>query len=241
MDTIYDFAAAEVVVSLGSDFMASGPAHLRYCREFMTRRQSAIRSRDVSMNRLYVVENCPTITGAVADHRIPLRAADVKQFAAQLAGELQVLEPHETQRISYSRWVAAIARDLKAHRGASIVIAGDGQPPIVHAMAHALNDSLGNVGRTVKYIEPVASASRDQLADLAELTDQMSAGKIEMLLILGGNPVFNAPADLEFAKHLQRVPLRVHLGLYQDETAAKCDWHLPESHFLEAWGDAPRI
>jgi MoCo/4Fe-4S cofactor protein with predicted Tat translocation signal len=237
VDTIYDFAAAEVVVSLGSDFMSSGPAHLRYAREFMSRRQSAIRSHGTVMNRLYVVENCPTITGAVADHRIPIRATDVQHFAAELAGELQVLDPQKGATEN-SRWTAAIARDLKAHRGASIVIAGDGQPPIVHALAHALNDSLGNVGHIVKYIEPVASASRDQLAELSELAEQMSAGKIETLLILGGNPVFNAPADLEFAKHLQRVPLRVHLGLHQDETAAACDWHLPESHFLEAWGDA---
>jgi MoCo/4Fe-4S cofactor protein with predicted Tat translocation signal len=237
VDAIYDFAAADVVVSLGSDFMANGPAHLRYSREFMTRRQSAIRSRDTSMNRLYVVENCPTITGAVADHRIRLRAVDVQRFAAQLAGDLQVVE-QQNATTQYVRWTTAIARDLQAHRGASIVIAGDGQPPIVHALADALNEALGNIGYTVRYIEPVASAPRDQMAELLELTDQMSAGKIETLLILGGNPVFNAPVDLQFAKHLKRVPLRVHLGLHRDETAAECDWHLPQSHFLEAWGDA---
>jgi MoCo/4Fe-4S cofactor protein with predicted Tat translocation signal len=237
VDAIYDFTAADVAVSLGSDFMSNGPAHLRYCREFMSRRQSAIRSRDASMNRLYVIENCPTVTGAAADHRLPIRAADIAQFAAQLAGRLQVLDAIKGPT-EYARWAAAIARDLKAHRGASIVIAGNGQPAIVHALTHALNDFLGNVGRTVKYIEPIASAPRDQLGELAELAEEMSAGKIKTLLILGGNPVFDAPADLEFAKHLQRVPLRVHLGLHQNETAAACDWHLPESHFLEAWGDA---
>jgi Fe-S-cluster-containing dehydrogenase component len=237
VDTIYDFAAADVVVSLGSDVMANGPACLRYSRQFMTRRQAAIRSRDTAMNRLYVVESCPTITGAVADHRIPIRAADVQQFAAQLASELKILN-QQNGGDQNPRSIAAIARDLQAHRGMSIVIAGDGQPPIVHAMAHALNDALGNVGRTIKYIEPVESAPRDQLADLAGLTNQMSAGRIDTLLIVGGNPVFNAPADLQFAEHLQRVPLKVHLGLYQDETAAQCDWHLPQAHFLEAWGDA---
>jgi MoCo/4Fe-4S cofactor protein with predicted Tat translocation signal len=237
VDTIYDFAAADIVVSLASDFMANSGAHLRYAREFMTRRQTAIRSHGSAMNRLYVVESCPTVTGAAADHRIPIRATDVAQFATQLAAELQILD-RQSAATQYSHWVGAIARDLKAHRGASIVITGDGQPPMVHAIAHALNDALGNVSRTVTYIEPVQSTLRDQLADLAELTTQMSAGKIETLLILGGNPLFNAPADLEFANHLQRVPLRVHLGLYQDETAAQCDWHLPQSHFLEAWGDA---
>ena len=237
VDTIYDFAAADVVVSLGSDFMTNGPACLRYSRQFMTRRQDAIRSRGIGMNRLYVIESCPTITGAVADHRIPSRAADVVQFAAQLAGELKILD-QQNGAAQHARPIAAIARDLQSHRGTSIVIAGDGQPPIVHAMAHVLNDALGNVGRTIKYIEPVESVPRDQQADLAELTNQMSSGKVETLLIISGNPVFNAPADLQFAEHLQRVPLRVHLGLYQDETAAQCDWHLPQAHFLEAWGDA---
>jgi MoCo/4Fe-4S cofactor protein with predicted Tat translocation signal len=236
-ETIYEFAAADVVVSLGSDFMSNGPAHLRYSREFMTRRQQAARSNEAAMNRLYAVESCPTVTGAVADHRISIRATDVKQFAAELASELQVVAQQNPAK-QYTRWTTAIARDLKAHRGTSIVIAGDGQPPIVHAMAHALNDALGNVGHTVKYIEAAGWNSRDQLAELAELTNQMSAGKIATLLILGGNPVFNAPADLEFAQHLQRVPLRVHLGLYQDETCEKCDWHIPQSHYLEAWGDA---
>ena len=134
--------------------------------------------------------------------------------------------------------MAAIAKDLNAHRGASVIIAGDAQPPLVHAVAHALNDALGNVGRTVKYITPVEVTPRDQFADLKALANDMSAGHVEMLMILGGNPVYDAPADLDFATQLQHVPRRVHLGLYQDETAAQCDWHLPQAHFLEAWGDA---
>jgi molybdopterin-containing oxidoreductase family iron-sulfur binding subunit len=138
----------------------------------------------------------------------------------------------------FSRWVTAIAKDLNAHRGSSVIIAGDGQPPVVHALAHAMNDAIGNVGRTVKYIAPVEANPRDQFADLKSLAQDMSAGHVEMLVILGGNPVYDAPTDLEFAAQLQRVPQRVHLGLYQDETAAQCDWHLPQAHFLEAWDDS---
>src|SRR5262249_20440347 len=158
------------------------------------------------------------------------------EFALALANQLKW--PVQPRGAKFTRWVNAIAKDLRAHHGASAIIAGEGQPPIVHALAHALNDALGNVGRTVKYIAPVAANPRDQFADLKSLMGGMSAGRVEMLIILGGNPVYDAPADLDFAAQLQRVPQRVHLGLYQDETAAQCDWHLPQAHFLEAWGDA---
>jgi MoCo/4Fe-4S cofactor protein with predicted Tat translocation signal len=237
VDTVYDFSAAEIVVALDADFMGIGPAHLRYTRDFMAKRRAASAAGGPVMNRLYVAESCPTVTGAAADHRIATRAGNVMQFAVELASELQLsnIQPAGAQ---YHRLVAAIAKDLNAHRGASVIIAGEGQPPIVHAVAHALNDALGNVGRTVKYIAPVEANPRDQIADLKSLVGDMSAGRVEMLVILGGNPVYDAPADLEFAAQLQHVPQRVHLGLYQDETAAQCDWHLPQAHFLEAWGDA---
>src|SRR5205807_5271981 len=102
----------------------------------------------------------------------------------------------------------------------------------------ALNAHLGNVGKTVTYIVPIEARPEDQTGKLSELVRDMKDGRVDILLILGVNPVFTAPADLEFEKHLQNVKLRVHLGLYQDETAAQCHWHLPEAHFLEAWGDA---
>src|SRR5262249_28448151 len=154
VDAVYDFTGADVVVSLGSNFMGSGPGHLRYARQFMLRRQEAIQAGKAGMNRLYVFENFPTVTGAAADHRIPVRASDVAHIAMQLATALEVAGAQEAIT-GDDRRVSAIARDLSAHRGSSIVIAGAGQPPAVHAAAHAINEALGNVGKTVRYIKPV--------------------------------------------------------------------------------------
>jgi molybdopterin-containing oxidoreductase family iron-sulfur binding subunit len=135
-------------------------------------------------------------------------------------------------------WIQAIARDLQAQPGSSLVIAGDHQPPPVHSLVHAINDALGNGGQTVVYTDPVAASPANQTESLRELATAMAAGQVELLLILGGNPVFTAPADLNFAQALDQVRFRVHLGLYEDETSERCHWHLPESHYLETWGDA---
>jgi MoCo/4Fe-4S cofactor protein with predicted Tat translocation signal len=219
--------------------------------------------------RLYVVECMPTNTGLSADNRLPLRASDIEWFARAVAGELQrrlkrsgglgesgrrflaadLGAPARAGRQGdHSQWIKAVADDLlrKENRGRTLILAGEQQPPAVHALAHAMNAALGNVGRTVGYTEPVEARPTDQLASLRELASDMEAGRVEVLLILGGNPVYTAPADLEFANHLMakgdrgrdRVPLRIHLGLYQDETAVRCHWHLPEAHYLEAWSDA---
>ena len=242
LSPIYHFDDADVVLALDADFLSMGPAHLRYVRDFMERRRVAGKPGQAAMNRLYVVECMPSSTGAVADHRLPLRCREVENFARTLAVELEVAGARrehlpslpENQR----RWIAALATDLKGHRGSSIVIAGDEQPPIVHALAHAINQKLGNTGRTVTYVLPAEARPVNQATDLGDLVRDMEAGRVEVLFIVGGNPVFTAPADLEFERHLQKVPLRVHLGLYQDETAVQCHWHIPEAHYLEAWGDA---
>jgi len=130
-----------------------------------------------------------------------------------------------------------VARDLQAHRGASVVLAGDGQPPAVHALAHAMNQALGNVGKTVVYTESIEADSVNQTDSLRDLVQDLAAGKVDLLVILGGNPVYNAPADLNFAANISRAGLRVRLGLYEDETSALCQWHVPEAHYLESWGD----
>src|SRR5262249_32719537 len=132
--------------------------------------------------------------------------------------------------------VAALVRDLRSHRGSSLVVPGDLQPASLHALAHAMNDALGNVGRTVEYSDPVEAAPDIQAEAFATLVAEMDAGAVELLLILGGNPVLTAAADLRFGERLAKVPLRVHLGLYEDETAALCHWHVPEAHYLESWG-----
>jgi molybdopterin-containing oxidoreductase family iron-sulfur binding subunit len=234
VQTTYRFDQAQVVLALEADVLAAGPGHLSYARTFMRHRQ--VRQGQTTMNRLYVVESTPSLTGAIADHRLPLRASEVADFARAVA---QVLEGDQASAASlpYGQWVTAIAQDLQQHRGASLVVAGDAQAPIVHALAHAMNHRLGNVDQTVRYTDPVEVESVDQMASLQQLVSDMAAGKVELLVILGGNPVYTAPADLQFSEHLNKVKLRVHLGLYDDETAALCHWHIPEAHALETWSD----
>jgi molybdopterin-containing oxidoreductase family iron-sulfur binding subunit len=127
---------------------------------------------------------------------------------------------------------------LKAHRGRSLVIAGDHQPAAVHAIAHAINDALGNAGTTVIYTDSIRPKTAKPPGTLEELSDDMNSGAVELLLIVGGNPVYDAPADFDFAKRLDKVALRAHLSLYEDETSNLCHWHLPAAHFLEMWSDA---
>src|SRR5439155_827903 len=172
---------------------------------------------------------------AKADHRVALAARDVEGAARAVAARLGIaVARREGSSLSLTD---AVAKDLARHRGRSAVIPGAHQPPAVHVLAHVMNQTLGNVGKTVVHTAPVEARPEDQLASLRALVQDMEAGRVELLLILGGNPVFTAPADVPFATALARVPLSVHLGLYHDETAALCHWHVPEAHPLEAWSD----
>jgi MoCo/4Fe-4S cofactor protein with predicted Tat translocation signal len=237
LHTYYNLAHAEVVVSLDSDFLGSGPAFLRYARQFAARRR--VRGNQTEMNRLYVVEPTPTPTGAKADHRLPLRAAEIEEFAWALATTLGAANgPTQGPNRDVYKWIAPIARDLQRHRGASLVIAGEHQPPVVHVLAHVMNAALGNVGKTVFYTDPVEANPVDQVASLADLVKDLQAGKVDLLLILGGNPVLTAPVEWGLRDQILKARVRVRLGLYDDETSEVCQWHLPEAHFLEAWGDA---
>jgi MoCo/4Fe-4S cofactor protein with predicted Tat translocation signal len=244
--TLYAVEKADVVLALDADFLSCAPGNVRYAHDFAARRRAPAGERE--MNRLYAVECSPSVTGAAADHRLPLRASAVEPFARAVAAALGVsgVTPApstqhpapSTQHPAPPKWVDAVARDLQQHRGASLVIAGEQQPPVVHALAHAMNQALGNVGTTVLYTDAVEADPVDHLQSLREMVDDMAAGRVELLVIIGGNPVYTAPADLRFAEHLGKVGMRVHLGLYDDETSALCHWHLPEAHYLEAWGDA---
>ena len=135
------------------------------------------------------------------------------------------------------KFVAAVVKDLQAHKGAAVVIPGDNQPPAVHALAHAMNQALGAVGNTVLYTDPVEAKPQDQTAALKELVGEMNAGKVDLLIIMGGNPVYDAPADFDFADAMNKVPLRVQHSLYQDETTELVHWHINGTHYLEQWGD----
>jgi MoCo/4Fe-4S cofactor protein with predicted Tat translocation signal len=236
----YRFDQADVIVSLDADFLGCGSGSLRYARDFSARRRPEQADR---MNRLYAVESMPSSTGARADHRLPMRPSGVEAIARAIAGA--VGGPGRSSGVggasgedAVRKWVDAVAKDLQAHRGRSLVIAGDGQPPAVHALAHVMNQSLGNAGRTVVYTEPVEAQPVNQLDSLRELVADMNAGSVDLLLVIGGNPVYTAPADLRFAEALGKPQLRVHLSLYADETSALCHWQIPEAHFLEAWSDA---
>jgi MoCo/4Fe-4S cofactor protein with predicted Tat translocation signal len=238
VNTVYHLDKADVILSLDADFLTTGPGHTRYAREFSSRR--TIENPSSKLNRLYVVECTPSSTGSMADHRQPIRACEIEAFTRQLAGEFGTASVGaESLKTSIpAQWTTALVRDLEKHRGSSLVIAGEGQPSIVHALAHAMNASLGNVGKTVHYTEPIEANPVNQMSSLRELVNEMNAGTVEVLLILGGNPVYDAPADFEFGPALLKPKLRVHWGLYYDETAELCHWHVPEAHYLEAWGDA---
>jgi len=247
-ETQYRLENADVILSLDADFLYAGfPGSTRYIRDFAKRRNPDAGN----MSRLYVVESTPSSTGAKADHRFPLRAAEIEIFVRDLQrhweskGDVIAIagpgsEAAWALKHEYMEMVSSVARDLKAHGGSSVIIVGDHQPPLVHALAHAMNQKLGNVGKTVFYTDAVDANPVNQSDSIKDLVADMRAGKVDMLFILGGNPAYDAPADLGFADALKNtsIPVRVHLGLYQDETAELCHWHLNEAHYLESWGDA---
>jgi MoCo/4Fe-4S cofactor protein with predicted Tat translocation signal len=246
VETRYDFEKADVIVSLDADFLYAGfPGNVRYIRDFAKRRNP-----DGNMNRLYVIESTPSSTGAKADHRLPLRALDIENFGRGLSsllsmnlnggGALAGLDPSHSWNADERAVAGSLVRDLGSHRGSSLVVVGDHQPAAVHAVAHAMNQSLGNVGKTVFYTDPVDANPVFQNQSIETLVDDMRGGFVDLLVIIGGNPAYDAPANLNFADALKngRTQLRVHLGLYQNETAELCQWHINQAHELEAWGDA---
>jgi molybdopterin-containing oxidoreductase family iron-sulfur binding subunit len=265
-----DRPTANVVLSLDADFLTCGPGHLRNVKEFMRGRRvrtSAANAKQAQMNRLYMVESNLTSTGAKADHRLALRPSEVEPFARAVArrladsladhghGELKQVvsrmgaadEAEQGVTGAHEAWIKAVADDLAlpAHRGRSVVIAGDCQPPAVHLLAHALNRALDNVGKTVFHTLPIEVEPTDQVESLRALLADIDAGRVELLLILDGNPVFTAPADFNFAERVRQWDrkdrtgklLRAHLSLFEDETSRLCHWHLPMAHYLECWGD----
>jgi molybdopterin-containing oxidoreductase family iron-sulfur binding subunit len=249
VNTYYRLDRADVVLSLDADLFTVGPAHVRYARDFMERRRAAVDAGAdrPALNRLYMVQSSPTATGVKADHCWPLRPSEVEWFtraiAARIGDTMKGLDPGPGPIPEVA--LTAIARDLAAHRGACAVVPGRGQSAAVHALAHAINAALGNPGKTVIYTEPLEVAPTDEIGSLRELAADMDRGAVEMLLILGGNPVYDAPADLQFAERLgakdsagkPRVPLSVHYSLYDNETTQLCSTLVPQAHWLESWGD----
>jgi MoCo/4Fe-4S cofactor protein with predicted Tat translocation signal len=238
VNTVYRVDRAEVVLTLDSDLLTSGPGSVRYAREFARKRR--VENVDSKMNRLYAVESTPTSTGAMADHRLRMRASEIEGFARALAKELglTVVAGRPISSSLPAEWIPALARDLKQHSGASLVVAGDHQPAPVHALVQAMNQALDNFDKTVYFTEPIEESPINQWQSIGELAADIRAGKVSTLLILGGNPAYDAPADLALKELLPKVKFSARLGLYEDETSALCHWHIPQAHILESWGDA---
>jgi molybdopterin-containing oxidoreductase family iron-sulfur binding subunit len=237
VESRYHFDAADVVLSLDADVFAWEPGRLRYMHDFATRR----RPEQGPLNRVYAVESTPSLLGASAEHRLPLPARLIEPLAFALAATLGVdvgSGPAQVPTGVPAGWLETLAADLRSHGRTSLVVPGDFQTPTVHALAHSINATLGGVGTTVDYSDPVETDPVDHATSLRQLVDDMQTGQVALLVILGGNPVYTAPADIPFRAGLEKVGLKVHLGLFEDETSAACEWHIPELHPLEGWSDA---
>jgi molybdopterin-containing oxidoreductase family iron-sulfur binding subunit len=235
-DSIYKFEAADVVVSLDADFLSGSwfPGFVRYARDFMRGRKL---DKGEKMNRLYVAESSPSTTGAKADSRLVLRPSEVDSVARALAAKVGVAAQGGQLNEAQQKWVDAVAADLLEHKGKCLVVPGEFQSPAVQALAHAMNAALGNVGQTVTYIDPVEVDPVEHGQSIRELVNDMNAGQVHAIIIIGGNPTFNAPVDLEFEKALEKVGLRIQLSAYRNETTDLMHWHIPETHYLESWSD----
>ncbi len=240
---------AKVIVSLDADLLGSHPAALKNAADFAKNRNP----QDGSMNRLYVVEPRYTITGAMADHRLLLPASKIEEFALALAAELvftqqvplgfffQILLPQlERYKIhSFDAvWIAALAKDLAENRGACLIAAGSHQSPLLHTAVAMMNEMMGCVRKTVVYSTLPDKDRPSHKEAIFSLARDIQAGDVKTLLVLGGNPVYDAPVDLQFRDLFNRVPTTLHLSLYPNETSALATWYLPRAHFLETWGDA---
>ena len=244
LDLMLRLDQASVILALDADPLLTDPEMIRHARGFAAGRRAG--ASGGAMNRLYAVEGVYSLTGAMADHRLRLESRQIAPFLAALAARLA---PPAAGAASLAgagvpgvdpRWIDALAKDLLANRGKGLIVAGERQPAAVHAAVCALNTYLGNTGKTVSYYE-TKDASLPSVSSLASLVSAMNAGAVQTLVVLGGNPVFDAPADLDFASAMAKVPHSIALGHTIDETSSKAKWHVPRAHYLESWGDARAV
>jgi molybdopterin-containing oxidoreductase family iron-sulfur binding subunit len=235
----YDLSQADVIVSLDADFLsgASYPGFHKLVRDYAERRKDPSK-----LNRLYSIESTPTTTGMKAEHRLGLRASEIPAFAAELAkavGVSGIVAPDYAWTDEQKKFLAALAKDLKAHAGKSVVIPGIYQDESIERLAAAINNALGNkVSLPVAVPDSSTAGAAGQIAGLKSLVSDLNAGKVDWLVILNVNPIYTAPADLEFASAINKAKTVAHLGSHLDETGSITDWHLPAAHFLESWSDA---
>jgi molybdopterin-containing oxidoreductase family iron-sulfur binding subunit len=239
LEPVLALADADVVLSLESDFLAVDGDHLRHAREFAARREPG------KLNRLYVAEAGHTVTGGAADHRLRMRSAEVVSFARAVAAELarvqglERLAPLGASAEGERRKVAAaVAADLARARGRSLVVAGPGQPAAVHALAAALNEALGNVGKTVTWREAVVfEPATSEGGGLAELAREIGAGAVDTLVVTAWNPLYTAPADVPLRELFPKVKDSIVLAYRADETVGAASFRIARAHPLESWGD----
>ena len=230
---VFRYDEAKTILSLDCDFIGSEEDVHNNIRRFANGRR--LKESTDSMSRLYAVESLFTLTGINADHRLRLPASAVVQVAAAIAAELGVNVGSIAKPAGVdAKWIAECAKDLKASGGKALVVAGYRQPLAVHLIAHAINAALGSVGQTVELIEAPAPVT----GELPELAALLNAGAVQTLVLIGVNPVYNAPADLKWAAAQAKAKTVVRLGYYEDETGSTCHWHFPLAHYLESWGDA---
>jgi MoCo/4Fe-4S cofactor protein with predicted Tat translocation signal len=250
------FEHADIILALDSDFLDCGQGDLQTVRAFTARRR--VSSAKDSMNRLYVVENRFTLTGAIADHRLRCPASQIPAFTCALANKILAgtndsglgslvggLQLSAGAAAFDEQWLDGVANDLLAKPGASLVLAGPTQPVAVHALVYAMNAALKNLGQTLV----VRALPRNpRTIDIAQLATDINAGRIQQLFIFGGDPVYNAPRGLiedvqnklplDWAELQKKVPSIIRLGYHEDATSALSQWHIPLAHYLESWGDA---
>lgn len=221
---------AKVIVSVDADLFYFHPAAVRYGRDF-----AKVRDPDQPMARLYSIESAFTTTGSKADHRLAVPSSQIAGVLAQLDGALQGRAPQGDEKTV--KFVTALAQELQSV-GNGVLIAGPNQDPSVHVQVAAINQRIRANGSTLDYLRVPPGSQRPKHSDaIKELAKEMNDGKVKNLLILGGNPVYDAPADVQFAAGLGKVETSIHLSEHHDETSAACTWHLPRANYLEAWGD----
>ncbi|MCG8373960.1 MAG: TAT-variant-translocated molybdopterin oxidoreductase, partial [Balneolales bacterium] len=238
----YDFSNADVIVSLDDDFLAAThPNSVEYAKQVTSRRK--VTSTEDSMNRIYSVENGFSLTGSYADHRLRIKASQMADFANALASALSTrvngLNAFSgvSNEFSGSEFVTALADDLATHTGSSAISVGFDHSPAVHAVVAAINSALNNIGSTVSYLSVPHIDNQNNKTEFANLVDDLNAGNYDSVVIIGANPAYTSPADIDFTGSLANVSEVLHLGTYNDETAKLSNWHLSRAHYLEAWGD----
>jgi molybdopterin-containing oxidoreductase family iron-sulfur binding subunit len=231
-----DLTKADVVLSLDADLLGTHPAHVRYAADWSERRRGGDQGK---MNRVYCAESRFSITGSVADNRLPATPERIGVVARAIAAGLGVAGATAPEGLNEKekKFIELAVRDLNAAKAAAVVAVGEALPPALHALGHAINDKLGAVGKAVALLDDGTGDRPTHLAAITELAQNMAAGKVGTLLIVGGNPAYDAPFDLNFADALKKVHVSIRLGLYEDETSVSCRWHLPRAHYLESWGD----